>query len=410
MDFESRDTPEMAAFRKEVQSYLNQIIPKELVVAADLSKNTDEQYEMRREIARKLGVRGWLYPTMPKEYGGGGLTMEHAIVIAEELDERELESPPYSDAGALAGPSIQVWGNEDQKSTFLPDIYTGQKVTWMLLTEPHGGSDLASAKTTAIRDGDEYVLNGTKTFVGADRPVDQYWAIVLTDPKGPRHQNLGWIVVPSNLPGVTVQPLDLLSHGSPESSFMSAHNNSVFFEDVRVPAFNLIGGENNGWKVASTHLELEHGGAGTVRKNRLMERFLKYCRTTSFDGQLIAENPDARDIVADLIIDWDVNRLFGMRNYWQRHARKPGTYEGSQSSYYRKMSGLRLAQNMQKILGYFAITRDPQWAAVDQWVELFTRSSITAVHPGGTQDVQRVVMARRMGIGRTVKEEAGAIV
>ncbi|MSQ15600.1 MAG: hypothetical protein EXR50_07035, partial [Dehalococcoidia bacterium] len=338
MDFESQDSPEMAAFRGEVQSVLKEIVPKGLVVAADPGKNTDEQYQMRREIARKLGSRGWLYPMIPKEHGGGALTLDHAVVLEQELDEYELESPPYNDSGAMAGPSIMVWGTDEQKKQFLPDIYTGQKVTWMLLTEPHGGSDLASAKTTAIRDGDEYVLNGTKTFVGSDRLPDQFWAIVLTDPKGPRHQNLSWIVVPSTLPGITIQPLNLLSHGGPEASFQSQHNNSVFFEDVHVPAFNLVGGENNGWKVASTHLEIEHGGGGTVRKNRLMERFLRYCKTTEFGGKTLSRDSDVRDIIADLIVDWDVNRLFGMRNYWQRHAKRPGTYEGSQSSYHRKMS------------------------------------------------------------------------
>src|SRR5712692_4385218 len=154
MDFESMDTPEMAAFRQEVRNFLKEIIPKELVISADPIKNTDEQYEMRRQINRKLGAKGWSCATMPKEYGGGGLTMEHAIVIDEEMDEYGLS---VSGPG-LGGPSILVWGTEEQKKRFLPGVFTGQVRMPILLTEPHGGSDLASTKTTAIREGDEYII------------------------------------------------------------------------------------------------------------------------------------------------------------------------------------------------------------------------------------------------------------
>ncbi len=406
MDFESMDSPEMAKFREEVRGVLKEIVPKDIMISADPKKNNDEQYELHRELARRMGNRGWLYPTVPKEFGGAGLTVDHAIVISEELDEYELTAPSYSDSTRLIGPDIYVWGTEEQKTRWLPDMYTAKVVSWQLLTEPHGGSDLASAKTTAIRDGDDYVLNGTKTFVGADRKPDWMWTLVMTDPKGPRHQNLSWIMVPADLPGITIQPLDLLSHGG-GGGFMSLHNNSVFFEDVHVPATNLVGGENNGWKVATTHLELEHGGGGSISRNRTIERFLAYCRSAKINGEPVIGDPSAQDILANIIMEEDVDRLFGMRNFWQRHARIRGTYEGSQSSYFRKMGGLRVSYAMLNILGYLALTNDEEWNVAERWVEHYQRSTITAVHPGGTQDIQRVIMARRMGLGRTVREEAG---
>lgn len=402
MDFELRDTPEMAAFRKEVREVFKEMIPKDIVVSAYADDYSPDQMEKRRELGRQLGARGWLYPTWPKEYGGGGLTSDHAIVLAEEIDEYELSSPPYYDSGGrLGGADILVWGTEEQKQTFLRPMVRGEIVTWQLLTEPHGGSDLASAKTVALRDGDEYVVNGTKTFVGSSESKPDYlWSIVLTDPAGPRHQNLSWMMIPATLPGITIHALDLLGGDSGPSG----QKCSVFFEDVRVPAFNLVGGENNGWKVANTHLELEHAGGGSVNRNRTMERFLEYCKT-----QGIAKDPDVRDILADIIIAEDTNRLFGLRNFWMSHSRVRMSYEGSQSSYFRKMSNLRKAGLIQQILGYFALTNDRQWAAANGWVEINMRSSIVGVHPGGTQDIQRVIMARRMGIGRTVKEEAGVI-
>src|SRR5687768_17802395 len=143
MDFESIDSPEMAKFRQEVRNVLKEIVPKDIMISADPKKNTDEQYELHRELARRLGNRGWLYPTVSKEYGGAGLTVDHAIVISEELDEYELTAPSYSDSTRLIGPDIYVWGTEEQKKRWLPDMYTAKVVSWQLLTEPHGGSDLA---------------------------------------------------------------------------------------------------------------------------------------------------------------------------------------------------------------------------------------------------------------------------
>ena len=402
MDFELHDTPEMASFRTQVKAYLKEIIPSNFTISQRPEEPNAEQYRMRREIGQKLGDRGWLYPAIKKEYGGGSLTGDQITVLTQEMEEIGLENPPYYDAGGnMSSSAIQVWATEEQRKHFLTDISTGKKVTWLLLTEPHGGSDLASAKTLAIRDGDEYVINGTKTWVGhqTPEPPDQFWTIVQTDPNAPRHQNLGFIIIPSNLPGITVQPLET----------MERRKFTVFFEDVHVPAFNLIGGENNGWKVANTVMEVEHGGNGRIGRNRQMDRFFEYVTSTNLDGQPISKDADVRELLADIYIEQDVSRLFGLRNFWMRHARVKSSYEGSQSSYYGKMSGLKISRKMQEILGYFADTDDPQWGPANGWIEHYQRSAITAVHPGGTQDIQRTIIARRMGIGRTVKEEAAQI-
>ncbi len=399
MDFETRDTPEMAAFRKEVRAYLQGIIPKNMIISAE--SLTDEQMEIRREMTRKVGARGWLEPMFPKEYGGGGLTADHVVVLAEEMDDLQMS---LVGEGPVA--DILVWGTEDQKQRFLPPMLRGERVTWNLLTEPHGGSDLASAKTTAIRDGDEYVLNGTKTFVGNDYTPDQLWTIVMTDPQGPRHQNLSWIMVPADTPGVTRHKLDLATAGTTEPE---GHKNSVFFEDARVPAFNLIGGENNGWKVANTHLELEHGGTGRVGRHRQLERLYEYCKANAFNGQAISKDPDARDILADVIVNGDIHRLFGLRNFWIRHTKKTGTYEGSQSIYWRRKSDLKNVLLVQEILGYLTIINQKPWAAADGWMEMYMRQGPRGLHGGGTDDIDRVIIARRMGLGRTVKEAAGIV-
>jgi len=394
LDFTSQDSAEMAAFRKEVRAFLEEIVPKDMVYSPDWRDYSKAEHVRRDEIIRKLGSKGWLCPTWPKEYGGGGLTAEHAIVIEEETDEFNIS---LGERGGIAGPSIIVWGTDEQKKRMLPPMLTGQVRTWRLLTEPHGGTDLASAKTQAIRDGDEYVINGSKTFVGGDDVPDQFWMIVMTDPQGPRHQNLGWILVPADRPGITIQPLNILS-----TAGVGSHNNSVFFEDVRVAADNLVGGENNGWKVANTAMEIEHGGDGDVGRDRELEHFLSFCKTADLD-------PDAKDLLADIYINGDIKRLFGLRNFWKRQAKLDLGYDGSQFRYIKRMGDLRNARLMQQVMGYMAIISDKQWAPEDRWMELFMRNSVTRIHPGGSQNIDKVIISRRMGVGRSIKEAAGKL-
>ncbi len=214
MDFEPRYTPEQEQFRHEVRGWLEENVPQDIFHPADPADLTWEQYQLRRDLGRKLGAKGWLWPTAPAEFGGGGLDVDHAVVIEEEIDAYGLTNPPYYDSGGrLGGASIMVWGTQEQKVAFLPEIFTGAVRTWQLLSEPEAGSDLANVKTTAIRDGDDYVINGQKIFVGSSLGCDYMWTITMTDPEARRHENLGWFMIPSDLPGITVQPMDLLISG-----------------------------------------------------------------------------------------------------------------------------------------------------------------------------------------------------
>ena len=409
MDFEPRYTPEQEDFRREVSAWLKQNVADGVEHPADPADLTWDQYQLRRDLGRKLGDKGWLWPTAPREYGGGGLDVDSAVVIEEEIDSFGLTLPPYYDSGGrLGGNSILVWGTEEQKQSFLPPIFTGRVRTWQLLSEPEAGSDLANVKTQAIRDGDEYVLNGQKIFVGSDHGCDYMWAITVTDPEAKRHENLGWFMVPSHLPGITIQPMDLLISGG-ESGAGSGVKQTVYFDNVRVPAFNLVGGENQGWKVATTHLELEHGTGGRIGRNWLVDRLFGHCRTTQRRGEPMTKDPDVRDRLIDVYVEAEIVRLLNLRNYWMRHSGANITYEGPQASYVRKTSGLRMAQAMLDILGPSGLTHDPELGASEGHMEAHSRAGIVAIHPGGTTDIQKVIMARRIGIGREVRERAGAL-
>ena len=409
MDFEPTYTPEQEEFRQEVRGWLAENVSPDIAHPPDSINITEEQYQLRRGLGRKLGEKGWLWATAPEEYGGGGLSLDHAVVIEEEVDSYGLTIPPYYDSGGrLGGASIMVWGTEEQKQTFLPPIFRGEVRTWQLLTEPEAGSDLANAKMSADRDGDEYVINGQKIYVGSSLGCDYMWTITCTDNEAPRHQNLGWFMIPADLPGITIQPMELLISGG-ESGAGSGVKNTVFFDNVRVPAFNLIGGENEGWKVATTHLELEHGTGGRIGRNWLVDHLFEYCRENQRNGQPLTKDPDVRDKLIDVYIEAEIARLFNLRNYWMRHSKAEITYEGPQASYWRKMSGLRMSQSILDILGPSALTFDPQWGAAEGHMEAHQRSAIVAIHPGGTADIQKLIMARRIGIGREVREKAGAL-
>jgi alkylation response protein AidB-like acyl-CoA dehydrogenase len=331
------------------------------------------------------------------------------MILEEELDRYGLHLPPYYDSGGrLGGASIYVWGSEEQKQAFLPNIFRGAWRTWQLLSEPNAGSDLAGVQTRAIRDGDEYVINGQKIYIGSLHGCEMMWTIVVTDPSQPRHENLGWLLIPYDTPGVTVRPMELLTAGG-EGGASPGLKFTVFFDNARVPAFNLVGGENNGWRVATTHLELEHGGGGMIRRNKVVERFIEYCTTTKLNGEALSKDPDVREAMTDVYIKNEIVRLFGLRTYWLSHAHKPRSYEGPQLSYTRKTNALDVAETILRALGPYALTKDAEWGPLNGLLEVNQRAAVVGLHPGGTTDIQKVIMSRRIGIGRTVKEQAGRL-
>ena len=404
MDFEPAYTPEQREFRSEVRAWLDGHVP-----VVEGSQDSAENYERYRQLGRDLGAQGWLRPTAPKEYGGGGLSVDHAIVIAEEMDRRDLTTPPYYDSGGtLGGASILVWGSEEQKQRLLPAIFRGEQVTWQLLTGPEAGSDLASTQTDAQRDGDEYVLNGEKVFIGGSHGADAFWTIARTDPDGERHQNLSWFMIPADLPGITVERMHLISDG--REGIGRGYKNTIYFDNVRVPAENLIGGENNGWKVAGTHLELEHGSGGRIGRNLWFERTRDRLRELRRAGRPLLDQQETREELANLFVATEVQRLFELRNFWMNRTHQNMTYEGPQASYYRKMTGLRVAESMMNLLGPYMLTTDETWDPTGGKFDSFMRNAITALHPGGTADIQKVIMARRIGMGREVREQMGRTV
>jgi 3-oxocholest-4-en-26-oyl-CoA dehydrogenase alpha subunit len=400
MDFNvSADPPQVVEFRKEVRAWLEENMrgAEHLRWSASWStRENEEEYKFRRGLAEKLGARGWLFPIYPNEYGGAGLTVDHQMALETELFRYGLNlSHVFYTLARIVAPVLIRWGTEEQKREFLPPITRAEICVWQVLTEPHGGSDVANCQTKAIRDGDDYIVNGQKVMVGHHLPPDYLWTLVCTNPHGKRHENLGWLHIPANLPGITIQHMYL----------MMGIKNAVFFDNVRVPAKYLIGGENNGWKVANTHMELEHGGDGRIGVDPVVERVVEYCQKNYIGGKPLIEDDKVRDVIADIMIELNTLRRFNQRNFWHRFAKIPHPYGGVQQRYFQRTARLRNGERMQQIMGSDALVQDLSVHEVVDF-EYCVRSGPGQLHGGGTLDTDRLIFARRLGLGRPTQEKA----
>lgn len=394
MDFATRYTPEQErereALRVEVRAWLRDNVDG-VGAPVDPELLSREQFLHNRAFLRKLGERGWYAPTWPKEYGGAGLAPEVAAVIREELEAQipnvENVHPPGDIGGPVAG-ALQTIGTEEQKRRFLPPILRGEVVTWELHTEPEAGSDLPSLKSRAERRGDEYILNGTKTFVGGHFECDSMFMLAITDPHAPRRENLSAFITPADLPGMTVTHLDMLA---------GSRKCTIIFEDAHVPADCLIGKEGDGWLAFNSGM----AGAFTVgigpyldRDARVVEQLLEFCRDESISGDI-----DVEDALARLYVDFQVQRMLRLRNDWLTSIGALMTYEATQTYLGRKLLGLKLAEAITHALGPRALLQDPELAPLEGALEYFHRYGILMVHPGGTVEIQKLRMFRGMSAG-----------
>ena len=405
MNFSLEYTKEQEEFAKEVREWLEENVPKDLVNIRDTLKMSHEQWQKRREFTRKLGKKGWLYPGYPREYGGGGLDMDHRFVLSQELAKKGLALPPLYDMGILAAPAIMAYGTEEQKKRFLPPIFKGEVLTWQLFTEPEAGTDEANQQTNAlrsVREKDFFIVNGQKIFVGSfPSAPEQFYLLTRSDLEAPRHQNLSSFLIPANLPGITIQPLDLFPLSTlpaacgPTGANVEAVKHSLFFDDVRIHESHLIGGEGQGWMVTSATLEVEHGGGAGIARNLVAEKFLAQCKSNPNVVNRLRENPQLLNSVVNIYIGAQIERLFSMRNA----DGKGGVYGGPQLALYSKMFGARLIADMAKVLGPYTFADDAEWGLDEGIFEVGQRCGI-CLAPGGTPEALKIGISRALGIGR----------
>ena len=245
-----------------MRAWVDRNAPVDVAIPADASPLDQATQARIKEFRAELGSQGWLAPSWPAEYGGGGLSPAAAMVIQEELGRLRL--PTMGDNYRWI-PAVMTWGTEEQKQRYVVPCLRGQTITWQAFNEANSGSDLASVKTQAIWDGDDFVLNGEKSFITGRFNPDYLWTLAVTDPELPRRENLGLLMVNARLPGIEIKTLRLLA-GS---------ERKLTFDNVLVPGDCLVGGPTQGWEIAQSILERERGG--------MPERYNQYESTDEID-------------------------------------------------------------------------------------------------------------------------------
>jgi len=240
------ESPEQSALRRELRAYYAELLTDE--VRAGIG-DVGEGGEMWRQVVGRIGKDGWLGIGWPKEYGGQGRPATDQFIFFDET--RRASAPfPFVTVNTV-GPTIMRFGSEEQKSSFLPAILAGEVNFAIGYTEPEAGTDLASLRTRAVRDGDEYVINGAKVFTSGADLADYVWLAVRTDPDAPKHKGISIIAVPTDSPGFSWSPIVTVA---------GATTTATYYSDVRVPVERRVGEENEGWRMITTQLNHERVG------------------------------------------------------------------------------------------------------------------------------------------------------
>ncbi|MHB8826165.1 MAG: acyl-CoA dehydrogenase family protein [Acidimicrobiales bacterium] len=252
------------SFRLEIRAWLEANLPTGWF-DPDFSMTEAERQQFNKIWNETLFAGGWICAGWPVEYGGKGLSLLQQVVLNEEF--AKAGAPMRADffGDTLVGPTILQWGTDEQKREFIPGILEG-RITWCQgFSEPNSGSDLASLKTNAVLDGDEWIINGQKVWTTQAQYADYVFLLARTDPSAPAHAGISYLLVPMHQEGVEIRPITQVDG--------SAEFNEVFFTNARCPRGNVIGGVNNGWKVAMTTLGFERGSSSTTGYRRFLKEW-----------------------------------------------------------------------------------------------------------------------------------------
>ncbi|GAB4335565.1 MAG: acyl-CoA dehydrogenase family protein [Dehalococcoidia bacterium] len=368
-------TPEQEAFRKELQDFLKQEVPQR----SDL-----DGYD--RAFSKKLAERHWIGIAWPREYGGQGLGSVEQMIYTEEMILHSAPRGYHFTAERQVGPSLILHGTEEQKREWIPKIINADVSFALGLSEPGAGSDLASVQTRAVRDGDEYIVNGQKIWTSGAHRCDAIWLVVRTDPAAPKHRGISCLMVDLDSPGITIRPLVDMTGAH--------HFNEVFFEDVRVPVDRRVGEENRGWYILAEHLDFERSGIERlVDLQHLFNEVMELARERARQDKLPAA---LRQRLAELNIELNVGRLLCYRVAWLQSVGRVPNYEASMAKAFGtewSQRAMAAAMNLIQLDG--GAYRDGTLAARVARTYL---NAVSRTIAGGTSEIQRNIIATR-GLG-----------
>jgi 3-oxocholest-4-en-26-oyl-CoA dehydrogenase alpha subunit len=340
-------------------------------------------------LERALAEHGWLTMAWPKEYGGLDATHLQQVIFKEELYRANAS---FDQLGVnLAGPTIMLHGSDELKKMHLPRIARAEARWCQGFSEPGAGSDLASLQTKAVRDGDEFVVNGQKIWTSSAHQADWVLLLTRTDVDAPKHRGITMFVVDMKTPGITVRPLIQITgkHGF----------NEVYFEDVRVPASNMVGELNRGWYVATTTLDFERSG---IERNLIARKDWERIRNGLSTGvgaeTSRLQSGTWRHQLAELFMEIEVGQWIARRIAWLQGQGQVPNYEASMSKAFNSEVGQRVSEFGINVFGLASQLREGRHAALGG-VATFRYLDARRLSVGqGTSEIQRNIIATR-GLG-----------
>jgi alkylation response protein AidB-like acyl-CoA dehydrogenase len=390
MDF--RFNEEEEAFRQEVHDFIEKECPEDLRGGGvNIFEQAGNLFGWRAKLARK----NWVAPAWPKEYGGAGMSIMQQFIYNQETALMRAPSPLFIGGLGVAviGPTIIHYGSEEQKQEFIPKILSGEHMWCQGFSEPEAGSDLASLKTRAVRDGDDYVINGQKIWTTVAHVSHYMLMLGRTDPDAPKHKGISYFIVPMKTPGVTVRPL---------MNMPGAHEfNEVFLEDARVPVKNRLGEENQGWYMAATTLDIERSSIGSaVGQQQSVEDLIRFSRENRDNGVVRIESDDSlRFELAARYIETEAAMMLSNRVVTMQARGLIPNHEASAVKLYSMEMAQRIANTGLRLLGlYGQLSRGSKWAPLKGRLEYQYLRSVGNTIEGGTSEIQRNIMATR-GLG-----------
>ncbi len=374
-------TPEQRALQQELGAYFAQLMgPRR----ARLGPGTEAGGDAYREVVRQMGADGWLGVGWPKEYGGQGRSPMEQYIFYDEAQRAGVPIPLVT--LNTVGPTLMRFGTDEQRRRFLPKILAGELHFAIGYSEPGAGTDLASLRTRAVRDGDEYVVNGQKVFTTGGHDADWVWLAVRTDPDAPKHKGISILLVDTTSPGFSHSPIWVMGGG---------HTNATYYEDVRVPVSMLVGRENEGWKMITTQLNHERvalGPAGQV--DRHLQSVLRWAKETkSADGERVIDQEWVQTALARVHAKVEALKVFNWRVAWGLGAGDLNPADASAM----KVLGTELRCESLRILmdvvgaGATLVEGAPD-AALAGELEAAYRSAPVGTFGGGVNEVQREII------------------
>ncbi|MBI4337120.1 MAG: acyl-CoA dehydrogenase family protein [Chloroflexi bacterium] len=385
-------TPGQEAFRAEVRAFIKEVLPPDWRGIYPDTYFHDENWEFIRGLSKKMAQRGWLTMHWPVQYGGGGRSVLEQLIYNEEMAYWRVPTRDVSTGTHMVGPTLMLYGSEEQKREFLPAIANAEIVFCQGFSEPGAGSDLASLQTRAVEDGDDYVISGSKIWTSGAHRATHCILLTRTNPDAPKHRGISMFLADMCVPGITVKPI---------LNPLGVHYfNQVFFDGARVSKRNLVGEKDRGWYAAATTLDFERSGVARFAINRRdLEELAELAReTTRGDGPL-SKSPLVRHRLADLSIANAAGTLVAYQVGWMQSQGKVPNKEASVS----KLMGSEIAQQVHtfgvQMMGmYGLLDKGSPWAVLEGRLAWEWANAFSLTIRAGTSEVQRNIIATR-GLG-----------